>query len=325
MSKNRPINANLKQSWHESFFNYSVEKGFKMIDEDKAKRERNQLAWLDEKGNYGENPMKTPKRQTNRNQSRVANPGLPSLPSPVGFTLIELLVVIAIIGILAGLTVALVGKAAYAKKIETTKALLNDLETAIVNYKTTVGSYPYFNSSPPDPDNDDRAEVDGRTKILVPAMNPLFYELTGTVFNPQTRSYTSTQGGDGLNTNQCQSFFGVKGFQNTTLNPGKTKFSIELDANEFAPISANPTVNLLIAPGKWPLEENDALKQHRPIRSDQTVKGTKIWTLNPWQYRAPGMKNTTRFDLWADVPIGKKVYRIGNWGKREPEVINENN
>ena len=316
------------QTWNKVGTNLSLNlmaESFEMIGENRNEREPNRLAWLDEKGNYGENPMKTSKRQPNPNQSRVANPGPPSLPSPVGFTLIELLVVIAIIGIMAGLTVALVGKAAYAKKIETTKALLNDLETAIVNYKTTVGSYPYFNSSPLDPDNDGRADVDGRTKILVPAMNPLFYELTGTIFNPQTRSYTSTQGGDGLNTNQCQFFFRVKGFQNTTLNPDKTKPFIELDANEFAPISLNPTVNLLLAPGKWPLEKSDALEQYRPIRSDQTVKGTKIWTLNPWQYRAPGIKNSKSFDLWADVLIGTKVYCIGNWGKREPKVINENN
>lgn len=291
-----------------------------MIDRNRTERERNHLAWGNEEENYGENPMKTPKHQTNPNQSSVANIGTSSLPPAAGFTLIELLVVIAIIGILAGLTVALVGKTSYANKVHTTEALLNQLVTEIESYKSAIDSYPYFNSAPPDPDGDGIVNVGGMTQILLPAMNPLFYELTGTVFNQQTKSYTSIQGGHRLNTNQCQFFFGVQGFYNVTLNPDKTKFSIK-NANEFAaPISANPTVNLLIAPGKWPLKEIDALEQHRPIRSDLTINRTEIRTLNPWQYRAPGINNRTSFDLWAYVPVGKKVYRVSNW--REPEVVN---
>lgn len=266
--------------------------------------------------------MKTSKHQTNHNQSRVANSVLPSLPPTAGFTLIELLVVIAIIGILAGLTVALVGNAASAKKRKTTQALLNEMEIEIESYKTAVDLYPYFKASPPDPDNDGRVNVRGTAKILFPAMNPLFYELTGTIFNPQTRSYTSTQGGDGLNPSHCQSLFGIEGFYNTTPNPGKTKFSIE-NAKEFAPISLNPTVNLMLAPVRWPANTDAALEQYRPIQSDLTISNTKIRTLNPWQYRAPGIKNSKSFDLWADVLIGTKVYRISNWG--EPEVIKENN
>lgn len=291
-----------------------------MIDEDKAKREQNQLAWLDEEENYGENPMKTPKHQTNPNQSSIANIGTSSLPLAAGFTLIELLVVIAIIGILAGLTVTLSEKASSAKKRHTTQGLLKQLEIEIESYKTAVGLYP--KSFPPNLNGDRRVNVGGGAEVLLPAMNPLFYELTGTIFNPQTRSYTSTQGGDSLNTEQCQSLFGIEGFYNMTLNPGKTKFSIE-NSSEFASISVDPTVNLLIAPVKWPSNTDAALEQYCPIRSDLTINGTKIQTLNPWQYRAPGIKNSNRFDLWADVLIGKKVYRISNW--RETEVINKNN
>ena len=289
-----------------------------MIDEDKTKRERNHLACVDEEENYEENPMKSSKRQTNRNQNRVANSVPPSLPSTAGFTLIELLVVIAIIGILAGLTVALFQNASYKTKTDRTKAALSKLVTAIESYKNIkdLGLYPYSNSSPPDPDNDGRVNVGG-TQILIPAMNPLFYELTGTVFNPQTRSYTSTQGGDRLRTNQCQSLFGIEGFYNMTLNPDKTKFSIE-NANEFAPISANPAVNLLLAPVIWPKNTNNgSLEQYRPVQSNDD----ELRMLNPWQYRAPGIKNNKSFDLWADVPIGTKVYRISNW-RKEPEVIN---
>ena len=319
MSKKRLINANVKQSWHESFFKISWERGFEMIGENRTERERNQLAWLDEKENYGENPMKTSKHQTNPNQSRVANIDTSSLPPAAGFTLIELLVVIAIIGILAGLTVTLSEKASSEKKRRATQGLLNQLEIEIESYKTAVDLYPYFDSAPPDPDNDGRVNVGGGARILLPAMNPLFYELTGTVFNPQTRSYTSTQGGDGLRTNQCQSLFGIKGFYNVTLNPDKTKFSIE-NANEFAPISVNPTVNLLLAPVKWPKNTNNgSLEQYRPVQSNDD----ELRMLNPWQYRAPGIKNSESFDLWADVLIGNKVHRINNW--RVSKVFDRNN
>ena len=295
-----------------------------MIEEDKAKRERNQLAWLDEKENYGENPMKTSKHQTNHNQNRVANSVPPFLSSVFGFTLIELLVVIAIIGILAGLTVTLSEKASSEKKRRATQGLLNQLEIEIESYKTAVDLYPYFDSAPPDPDNDGRVDVEGTTKILLPAMNPLFYEFTGTVFNPQTMSYTSLQGGAGLKRWQCRSFFGVEGFSNVTLNPGKPEPFTEVKSNKFAPISENPTVNLLLAPAKWPLKTNNAsLEKYRPIQSEETINNTKIRTLNPWQYRAPGIKNSKSFDLWADVLIGKKVHRINNWG--EFEIINKDN
>ena len=295
-----------------------------MIDENRTERERNQLAWLDEKENCGENPMKTSKRQTNHNQNRVANPGAFSLPSAFGFTLIELLVVIAIIGILAGLTVTLSEKASSEKKRRATQGLLNQLEIEIESYKTAVDLYPYSKASPPDPDNDGRVDVGDRTKILLPAMNPLFYELTGTVFDQRTMSYTSAQGGDSLNLEQCRTFFGLGGFLNMTQNPGETRSFIDLKDGEFASISAQPAVNLLLAPVKWPGNtNNEALEKYRPIRSDLTISNTKIRTLNPWQYRAPGIKNSKSFDLWAYVPIGKKVYRISNW--EEPKVINENN
>ena len=105
-----------------------------------------------------------------------------------------------------------------------------------------------------------------------------------------------------------------------TTNPDKTKSFIELDAKEFAPItSALPAVNLLLAPVKWPLRANDALERYRPVQSNDD----ELRMLNPWQYRAPGIKNSQSFDLWAYVPVGKKVYRIGNWGNRKPKVINE--
>ncbi len=289
-----------------------------MIDEDKAEREPNQLAWLDEKENYGENPMKTSKHQTNQNQSRIANPIPPSFSPTAGFTLIELLVVIAIIGILAGLTVALSEKASSAKKRSTTQGLLKQLEIEIESYKIAVSSYPK-SSFPPNLNGDGRVDVGGMTMVLPPAMNPLFYELTGTVFNPQTRSYTSIQGGDGLNTEQCQFFFGIDGFYNMTQNPDKTKFSIK-NANKFAPISVDPTVNLLLAPAKWSKNTNNSsLEQYRPVQSNDD----ELRMLNPWQYRAPGIKNNKRFDLWADVLIGNKVHRINNWG--EFEIINKNN
>lgn len=59
-----------------------------------------------------------------------------------GFTLIEILLVLAIIGMLAGVAVvALVGTREGAK-IDTTKAMLKSIETALETYNMHIGHYP---------------------------------------------------------------------------------------------------------------------------------------------------------------------------------------
>ena len=86
-----------------------------------------------------------------------------------GFTLIELLVVIVIIGILASLVVGLSGTASRKMRESRTRAELAGIGTAIESYKAKFGHYP--------PDNPKD-----------PALNSLYYELTGCLFDGKTFS-----------------------------------------------------------------------------------------------------------------------------------------
>ena len=59
-----------------------------------------------------------------------------------GFTLIEILLVLAIIGMLAGVAiVALIGTREGAK-IDTTKAMIKEIESAMETYNMHIGHYP---------------------------------------------------------------------------------------------------------------------------------------------------------------------------------------
>ncbi len=59
-----------------------------------------------------------------------------------GFTLIELLVVLSILAMLAALVVPKLFKNVDKSKVQTTKAQISALETALDAYRLDVGSYP---------------------------------------------------------------------------------------------------------------------------------------------------------------------------------------
>ena len=228
-----------------------------------------------------------------------------------GFTLIELLVVISIIGVLASLVVGISGAASARKKISATQGKLKQLELAIENYKAAIGGYP-----------PDARFADGTVNTVT---NQLYYELTGSVFRDGV--YVSNQGGERLNQTLCRNVFGVKGFQNVARDSDKSRSFLELGKKDFRALTAGSggNINLLTAPVPWgrnPLAGRDSrgrnLEDYRPIK----VNDPTLTLLNPWQYRSSGRDrfNQASFDLWADVPIGQKIYRISNWST-EPKVI----
>jgi prepilin-type N-terminal cleavage/methylation domain-containing protein len=218
-----------------------------------------------------------------------------------GFTLIELLTVMAIIAILTALGVGLAGVASRKSKESATKAQLAKLTAAIESYHYDFHQYP--------PDN-----MDPRSKRVDPIINPLFYELSGTVASQQGRYYQLVDQDTRLSSAQVYGIFHRRGFLNSADAPKRPKAYLrDLKARQWAelPLGGVSNVALLVAPVEWPLK-NASLQNNAPLRG--RVNDARLWRYNPWQYNSSDpVHNPNSFDLWADVVIGKTRQIIGNW------------
>ena len=194
----------------------------------------------------------------------------------VGFTLIEMLVVIAIIGVLAALLINILPAVGETKVRKLVKAELEALVTAIVSYKEKKGFYP--------PDNANS-----------PGSNSLFYELVGTMKDPPPADIFRTFAGAPLNTVTINAYFGASGFINASTDPTEpaANYYKNLKPRQYATNGAG--VVFLLVPYKGAANPN------------------------VWNYRLAGsnpgkpIHNPDKYDLWAEVLIGKKKVTIGNW------------
>jgi len=169
------------------------------------------------------------------------------------------------------------------------------LETLIENYKTKLGFYP-----PSDPAN--------------PATNALYFELVGTTLSNAT--YFANDGIANLPEPSVVRAFGlsISGFMNCSKggggdeSQGAVKFLRNLKAGQFQIVTAG---NGILVPVLGSILEG-------PLLLRNATTGSKI---NPWRYNsAAPVHNANSFDLWIDVNIGNKTYRICNWSK-EPIVV----
>ncbi|MBI3414418.1 MAG: type II secretion system protein [Verrucomicrobia bacterium] len=205
------------------------------------------------------------------------------------FSLIELLVVIAIIGVLASLVVGLSSVASARSRESRIRAELNQYITAIDSFKTHFGFYP--------PDSLSGTNVN-------PALNPLYYELSGTVVDNVAKSF---QAGNGisLKSSEVQTFFGRAGFVNAAVEAKELKpFIANWKSSQTKAVQINGVqVQLLVVPVD--------LRPSDPA----VVPGAGNQRVNPWRYVSTNpTNNPNSFDLWAEVPIGKnQVKLIGNW------------
>ena len=201
------------------------------------------------------------------------------------FTLIELLVVIAIIGILAALVLGAGNVATKWKKRSRVQAELAQLVTALDSFHKKHGNYPPGNS----------------TNF---AMNPLFYELTGVIYDPSTSSFKTVDNSSSFTAAGVRSMFNQDGFMNAQENPKDLKPFLELkSADQKKEVS--PGVFLLAVPVGG-----------NPANELVGVGGIKI---NPWRYDATSATrhNPRSYDLWAEVQIGDVTEIIGNWNSNK--------
>ena len=211
------------------------------------------------------------------------------------FTLIELLVVMAIIALLAALIIPLAATATASAQKARVSTELTKLQTAISAYKDKKGFYP-----PDNPNN--------------PDTNQLYYELTGTIYNPNPDPPVFTNAdGTTIDTNTIYTCFGVGGFANATQNPAENPvFSYNFEPNEYGLMNSNPPVQLMICPVPGPEMVPETLKLNGV---------TFVKYINPWRYDSSHpTNNPDAYDLWVDVLIRGKTNRFCNWS-RDPIVL----
>jgi prepilin-type N-terminal cleavage/methylation domain-containing protein len=218
------------------------------------------------------------------------------LPSPASesriaaFTLIELMVVIAVIAILAGMLFPAARAVTRNRKIAVARAELAQITSAIDNYKAKTGTYP------PDNPND-------------PAQNPLYYELSGTTNNGV--DYVTLDGRSDIPLTVATATFGVAGFVNSGVSAKGT---------DEAPAPQNFLQNFRLNQSQTNL--NNVRMMVCSVAWDPRVPAPLAGadpTMNPWRYNSSHPTNNPTYDLWVDLPIGNKTYRVSNWSRTPTE------
>lgn len=215
--------------------------------------------------------------------------------SPAAFTLIELLVVISIIAVLSAFIIG--GLAAAKKKSnrDAAKAELKIIEAAIESYKSKYNSYPPSNQNP--------AAANYDPSIF----NQLYYELSGVKIVGS--DYTTLDGATTIPMADFKTAFGVGGILNVSKGSGDDSISAEnffasgLKANQFDRYVTNnlkQTTVLITSVGG-------------PDASGLPPN----FSSNPFHYNSSNPTNNPgAYDLWVDLTISGKLYRIGNWSAK---------
>jgi prepilin-type N-terminal cleavage/methylation domain-containing protein len=193
-----------------------------------------------------------------------------------GFTMIEMLVVIAIIGILASLILVLIPAVNERKFRAAAKAQVAAVAQAIQNYRAKKNYYP--------PDNPNNA-----------AQPPLYYELTGAIYDRSKQEYTGIQDGVVIKAADMPGLFGVGGFLNSSPDSSLVEnFYPELrpsqvETNGAAPV---PNAKVLVA----------------PVKSTNNAPFSVLYYNSSRPVHNPG-----GFDLWVTFLVGSKPVTVGNW------------
>jgi prepilin-type N-terminal cleavage/methylation domain-containing protein len=210
---------------------------------------------------------------------KITLPGIRQ--NAAGFTLIELLVVIAIMAIIAGLLLAVTAGVKKLQDVKMAQSELEQIKSALDNYKTQYGFYPPANP-------------------LNPAVNQLYYELSGVSANGG--NYQTLDGASTIAVTAYVSTFNVNGAVNLVKSGGDVE---TVQARNFLPgLKANRI-------GSYATGIN-LLTTSVPIR-DPSYVPVGVANLNPFNYTYPGTNNPGSYDLWIDLKISGKTNRICNW------------
>lgn len=221
-------------------------------------------------------------------------------PGKQGFTLIELLMVISVIGILASLTVGLVGLASRKNFEGAIQAQLNQYVTAIDSYKADFGFVP--------PDN---RVAKGRVNAVT---NQLYYELSGTILrDPQNdETFYVKDAQYSITKNVANDYFRATGFANAGQDAARVKgYLTGVKASQYGEIYPGSGVQVLKLPKDWRAGDVGI----RPVGGN--LVGGKPNLINPWRYDASSTNRHNRngYDLWAEIIVKGQTNIIGNFAE----------
>lgn len=219
------------------------------------------------------------------------------------FTLVEMLIVVAIIGVLAALTFPVM-KGVKATQLRTrARGELVKMETAIEAYKAKQGYYP----------------PDSAPNYVV---NQLYYELLGTtnVGTAGAPVYQTLDGSARISAPILASVFtNVSGIMNCTRGGGGDEGA---SAKAYLK-NVKPSQFLTITNGASVTPVCTVLGAALPGPVMLACAGTQPSSINPWRYNSSNPRyNTKSFDLWIDLTISGKTYRICNWSD-QPLIVSD--
>jgi prepilin-type N-terminal cleavage/methylation domain-containing protein len=224
------------------------------------------------------------------------------------FTLVELLIVVAVIGILASLIMPIGKTVKIKQRLSVAQAELSQLQTAIGAYREKLGFYP-----PDNPGN--------------PVFNPLYFELKGTY--QTNNNYVVLDGSSWISAANLSALFGanITGLMNCSKNArggdeGTAAINFlkaGLRPNQVGKLGVNGATNDAILVCSIPWTYPDPKIVPPPISSPPAPPPPPL--LNPWRYVSSSpTNNASSYDLWADIYINGKIYRVSNWSK-QPQIL----
>ena len=238
--------------------------------------------------------MKTP--APSRHASRVTRHA---------FTLIELLVVIAIMAIIAAFILPVTGAIKRQQYLKTARAEMDQIATALDNYRAKYGAYPPSNPN------------------LSPLYNMLYYELSGVTHNTANKNYTTLDSvctipdgssGPGYSTAFSAGGSSIGGIINCTKG-GAEDGTI---AKNFLPSLKQNRYGTSLTPTATPVQITNLVTSVRG--PDANYRPVVTQDVNPFRYLYPGTNNPSSYDLWIDLQISGKTNRISNWSTK-PQIL----
>ncbi len=221
-----------------------------------------------------------------------------------GFTLIELLVVISIMALIAAFTLPVLTAVKRQQYLKVASAELKGIEMALDNYKAKYGVYPPSNPH------------------LTPAVNTLYYELSGVTNNIANKSYTTldsactiTETDYGNAFKDAASISSIGGIINCTKGGAEDGTA----AKNFLPGLKQNRIGTSLTPVNNVPITNLITSARGPDASYMPL-GSSYPEVNPFRYAYPGTNNPSSYDLWIDLKIGGKTNRICNW-KSAPFIL----